>query len=165
MTSLKTGHWAPLALTLVVIVLLLLAPTKRDRSDATAELDNTEMSGPPRVENDIDSALEIISGEAPMQGILLLRKIADEHPENFRAQYNLGRFSAQTGQWDKVVERMEMVQRIDPDFVECEYWLGMAKFQLGQTPEAKIHLERYVASDQNNEQLKNEAVTTLNQIK
>lgn len=99
-----------------------------------------------------------------MQGILLLRSIADEHPENFRAQYHLGKFSAQTGQWEKVVERFEIVKQIDPQFTESDYWLGVAKLQLGQTELAKAHLERFVASDKNNIQLKEEAETMLNQI-
>lgn len=162
MSGFKSGHWALLALTGAVVVLLLLAPHQPEMVVATdAEVSNTE---PPRVENDIDSALKIIASEAPMQGILLLRSIADQHPENFRAQYHLGKFSAQTGQWEKVVERFEIVKQIDPEFTESDYWLGLAKLQLGQVDMAKAHLERFVSNDQNNLQLKEEAETMLNQI-
>jgi tetratricopeptide (TPR) repeat protein len=160
--GLKAGHFALIALTGVVIVLLLLAPHTSDQP-VVVETENAAPLEPPTVENQIDSALAIIASEAPMQGILLLRSIADEHPDNFRAQYHLGRFSAQTGQWEKVIERFEIVQAIDPDFTESDYWLGTSKMQLGRTEEARIHLQRFVADDKNNEQLRNEAVTMLNQ--
>lgn len=163
MSGFKSGHWALLALTGVVIVLLLLAPHHSEKAVA-ADSSNLVNSEPPTVENEIDSALRIIGSEAPMQGILLLRSIADEHPDNFRAQYHLGRFSAQTGQWEKVVERFEIVKQIDPAFTESDYWLGVAKMQLGQKDLAKAHLKRFVSNDQNNPQLKNEAETVLNQI-
>lgn len=159
---LKTGHWSLLTLTLAVIVLLLLAPTKPEPGEDA--LSSDEMPAPPDTENRIDSALEIIASDAPMQGILLLRSIADEHPENFRAQYHMGRFSAQTGQWDKCIERMEQVQRIDPEFAEANYWLGLSYMQLGKAREAKKFLEEFLEKDRNNEDLRMEVQTMLNQI-
>lgn len=162
--GLKAGQITLIALTGVVIVLLLLAPHSSEQAKVV-ESEAVVNSDPPTVENEIDSALNIIASEAPMQGILMLISIAEEHPENFRAQYNLGRFSAQTGQWEKVLERFEIVQAIDPEFSESDYWLGLAKMNLGQTKEASIHLQRFVADDNNNEQLRDEAVTMLNQNK
>ena len=123
--------------------------------------DNNE---PPSVENQIDSALAMIGSQAPMQGILFLRQIAEENPSNFRAQLNLGRFSAQTGQWEKVVERFEKVQSIDAEFTESNYWLGLAKFNLARSVEAKAHFEAFLDSEKDNEELRNEAQIMLNQI-
>lgn len=161
MAGLKARHWLILTLTGVVIVLLLLAPHHSGKFEA-----ETAAAGenPPDTEFRIDSALQLIAGEQPMQGILLLRDVASEHPENFRAQYHLGRFSAQTGQWEKVIERFTLLKQIDPEFIESEYWLGKAAMQLGQTEAAKKHLTTYVSSDQNNHQLQMEAETMLNQI-
>jgi len=159
MAQLKKQHWIALILTIALVVLLLLAPHhsgKFESAEAEAE--------PPNVENRIDSALILINGPQPMQGILMLRQIAEEHPENFRAQYHMGRFSAQTGQWPKVIERFEQLKKIDPSFAESDYWLGRAYQELGQTDKAKTHLEDFLSKDQNNEQLRNEAETMLNQI-
>jgi len=100
-----------------------------------------------------------------MQGILFLRSIAEEHPENFRAQYHLGRFSVQTGQWEKVIDRFTAVQSIDPNFVESYFWIGSAHFNLGQKELAKASLKRFVESEKDNTQLITEAETMLNQIK
>lgn len=157
----KKPQWIALALTGVVVVLILLAPNHTGKfEDAEMQAQNT----PPDIENRIDSALKIIASEAPMQGILLLREVAEEDPFNFRAQYNLGKFSAQTGQWEKVIERFEKVKEIDSEFAEADYWLGLANFNLGETQKAKSYLENFISGDKENSQLKLEAETMLNQI-
>mgnify|MGYP002631902050 CR=1 FL=1 len=163
MTGLKSGHYALLALTGVIIILLWVAPHKFEETQISSN-ESVNNSEPPKVESQIDSALAIIASEAPMQGILKLRSIAEAHPENFRAQYQLGMLSAQTGQWEKVVERFVIAQNIDPEFAEADYWLGVAKMNLGLPNEAKVHLERFVSNERNKGQLQNEAETMLNQI-
>lgn len=158
----KKPQWIALVLTGVVVVLIILAPNHSGKfNDAEMQAENT----PPDSEYKIDSALRIIASEAPMQGILLLRSVAEEDPSNFRAQYHLGRFSAQTGQWEKVIERFEMVKKIDPEFVETEYWMGLANFNLGNAAQAKSYLESFISKEKENSQLINEAETMLNQFK
>lgn len=159
----KRQQWVAVMLTVALIVLLYFAP--RHSGDAVSSADTlTKAGNPPTVENRIDSALSIIASEAPMQGILLLREIAEENPSNFRAQYHLGRFSAQTAQWDKVVERFERVKSIDPDFTESNYWLGKAKFNLGQLAEAGPLLQSFLSEEKENHELRTDAQTMLNQI-
>ncbi len=161
--NLKPGHWILLGVSASIVVLLLLAPQHLPMEEANALEETT--SDPPTVENDIDEALAIINGQAPMQGILKLRAIAGENPGNFRAQYHLGRFSAQTGQWEKVIERFEIVNKIEPGFPESDYWIGLAKFNLGEKEESSAYLERFVAKEENNKELREEASIMLNQIK
>lgn len=164
MAGFSLKHYLAIGIAVVVIVLLLFAPHHSgDVVVSAEELSSTE-GEPPTVENQIDSALRIIQGDAPMQGILLLRQIAEENPSNFRAQYQLGMFSAQTGQWEKVVERFENVQKIDPEFAESNYWLGLAKTNLGNSVQAKAHFEAFLEMEQNNQELIEEARTMLNQI-
>jgi len=160
---LKIGHWLLVSATAVIIVLLLIAP--QHLPNEVERVTEEVSSDPPTVENDIDDALAIINGEAPMQGILKLRSIAEEYPQNFRAQYHLGRFSAQTGQWEKVIERFEIVNRIEPGFPESDYWIGKAKFSLGDIEEAIVYLERFNAQEENNKELREDASIMLNQIK
>lgn len=162
MAGFSTKHYLAIGITVALIVLFMFAP--RHAGDMVASAEEVANNEPPTVENQIDSALAIIASEAPMQGILLLRQIAEENPSNFRAQYHLGRFSAQTNQWEKVVERFDIVQKIDPEFAESNYWLGMAKLNLGKTVEAKAHLQAFLEMDQNNSELREEAQTMLNQI-
>ena len=159
--SLKKGHWILLGLTAIVVVLLLIAPHHPEKPVKVAGAEDLQ---PPTAENDIDSALAIIASSAPMQGILLLRSVAEENPGNFRAQYHLGRFSAQTGQWEKVIERFEIVKSIDASFNETNYWLGLAYVNLGEAEKGKAHLEQYVSGEIDNEELRSQAQTMLNQL-
>lgn len=163
MAGLKSKHWIAVALTLVLIVLLLLAPHHSD--DPVSEKTAANLPEVPDVEYRIDSALRIITSPEPMQGILLLRQVADENPSNFRAQYHLGRFSAQTGQWVKVIERFEKVMAIDPEYAEADYWIGLAHFQLEDKDKARVSLERFLSRANDNDDLIREAHTMLNQLK
>ena len=157
----KKAQWIALALTGVLIVLILLAPHHSGKfEDEEAQAQNT----PPDIEFKIDSALRIIASDQPMQGILLLRSVAEENPSNFRAQYQLGKFSAQTGQWEKVIERFEKVRMIDSEFVEADFWFGLAYFNLQDVVKAKSFLEHYKSREKENTQLLDEVETMLNQI-
>ncbi len=163
MAGLKSTHWIAVGLTLALIVLLLFAPHHSGNvKESTA---SAQLPPVPDVEYRIDSALSIISGPAPMQGILLLREVAEENPGNFRAQYHLGRFSAQTAQWEKVMERFEMVKKIDPEFAEADYWIGLAHFQMGDAEKAVVSLESFISRAENSDELLQEAQTMLNQLK
>ena len=164
MAGFTSKHYLAVGIAVVVIVLLLFAPHHSGDVVVSAEELAATEGEPPSVENQIDSALQIIQGEAPMQGILLLRQIAEENPSNFRAQYQLGVFSAQTAQWEKVIERFEALQKIDPDFAESNYWLGLAKMNLGRPVQAKAHFEAFLEMEENNQELINEARKMLNQI-
>ena len=161
MLGLKKQHWIAVGLTLLVFVLLFLAPNKPDLTKVNEPALSEE---PPTIENQIDSALSLIASPQPMQGILMLRELAEENPANFRAQYHLGRLSAQTNQWEKVIERFTIVNQIDPDFVESNYWLGKAELNLGQKEEAKAHLEKFIEVEENNSQLRDDAETMLNEL-
>ena len=162
MLGFKVKHWIAVASTLGIVVLLLFAPHHTGKFDSEEAVVEAEQV--PDVEYRIDSALKIIQGAAPMQGILLLREVADENPGNFRAQYHLGRFSAQTGQWEKVIERFDAVKRIDPQFVEANYWLGLANFQLGNSEKALTFLEEFLSKEKDNIELISDAQTMFNQL-
>jgi len=164
MKSLKTGHWLILGFTALIIVLLLIAPHHSD-SELGIETTANADADPPDVEFRIDSALKIIASETPMQGIMQLREIAEEYPDNFRAQYHMGLFSVQTLQWEKVIERFEILQKIDPTFAESEFWIGKAQLALGDTNVAKMHMVRFLANEKESSQLTVEAEKMLNQIK
>ncbi|GAB4383834.1 MAG: hypothetical protein Kow0075_15970 [Salibacteraceae bacterium] len=159
MSSLKTGHFILISCTIAVVVLLLLAPHHPQQSAAQG----AETAEPPRDEYLIDSALTLIGGTQPMQGILLLREVAEQNPSNIRAQYHLGIFSAQTGQWEKVKERFNKVLEIDPEFAEAHFWLGKAEYMLGNQAAAEKHLMQFLNEEPNKEALRQEAQDLLNQ--
>jgi tetratricopeptide (TPR) repeat protein len=57
--------------------------------------------------------------ETPMQGILMIKEVADRNPNNVYAQFMLGMGGMISGQFDKVIDRMLKVVQVQPDNVEA----------------------------------------------
>jgi Flp pilus assembly protein TadD len=77
-----------------------------------------------------------------MQGILQLRELAKQHPDNYRLQFQLGVFSLRTKQLDKARQRFEEAIRIRPQSAEAHYYLGRVYQQSGQRDQARKQLLR-----------------------
>jgi tetratricopeptide (TPR) repeat protein len=125
----------------VLIVLLLIAPTKPPK------LDPQSLS----LEQEIDSAIALVAGgNSPMQGIQALLALEKAHPENHRVLFNLALFSVQSGQFDKAVTRFEHLTSVQPE--NAEYWFHLARcnYQLANYPAAIREFEKVVetTSDQ-----------------
>lgn len=104
---------------------------------AAALYDKYIAAHPTDVDAQVDRNVLLTQTRAPMQGVLALRTLAEKHPDNFRAQYQLGLFSLQTRQLDKAVARFEQALRINPASAESAMGLGNAHAGLGQTAQAK----------------------------
>lgn len=62
----------------------------------------------------------------PMQGIMLIREVAERDPTNMYAQYMLGVGGLMSGQLDKAIERLTLVASKQPDNVEVKLMLAEA---------------------------------------
>lgn len=91
----------------------------------------------------IDSAVALVNGADPMAGIMLLREVLKENPENSRAQFQMGVFSMRSQQYSKAVERFSKVLEIDPDAHEAMLLLGHAHANSGNREEAIKNFETY----------------------
>lgn len=80
-------------------------------------------------------------GENPMQGIMMLRDILEEHPEKIEVHWHLAHFSVQSGQYEKAVERFEIVVAQDAknQFPDAKFYLGKTLATLNRNEEA-IHV-------------------------
>lgn len=74
-------------------------------------------------------AMTYVSSPEPMKGILMLREVLKENPDNRSALFNLGVLSMQSGQFDKAVERFEKIIKLYPKDGEAVFYLGMSYFQ------------------------------------
>ncbi|MEM6632893.1 MAG: tetratricopeptide repeat protein [Bacteroidota bacterium] len=72
-----------------------------------------------------------------MAGIQTLRRILDINPSNADASFQLGLFSAQTGQFEKAIERFERVLEVDPGNLSARYHLARSSLQTGEVQTAK----------------------------
>ena len=72
----------------------------------------------------------------PMQGIGMIREVADRDSTNIYAQMTLGQASVASGQLDKANERFKTVIRLQPGNLEALLLLGEVAEQMGNKPEA-----------------------------
>lgn len=90
----------------------------------------------PDIDNEINLALTYVEApleENPMKGILMLRELNENHPENVSVIMQLARLSLQTGQYDKAVERLEKVIELRPSFANGYCLLAEVLRQKGNT--------------------------------
>jgi tetratricopeptide (TPR) repeat protein len=66
----------------------------------------------------------------PMEGILKIKQVADKDPNNMYAQLMLGLGDIKSGQYDKAIERLQLVAQKEPDNLQ-------AVFNLAETFERK----------------------------
>lgn len=131
---------------LAILIALSCAPVTPN-SETGADGESTEQPVADAEHNpdaEIDEALrQLQSGEvAPMQAVLKIRGIAEEHPNNLKAQYTLGMLSIQSGQYDKAVGRFEKVLQIDSTQADAYSFLAQAYTQLGDTAKANQVIKR-----------------------
>lgn len=87
-------------------------------------------------------AMTFLTTTEPMKGILMLREVVEEAPDNELAQYNLGLLSIQSQQYDKAVDRFEKVVRLNPEHLQAQFFLGVSYFESGTKKKAKKQFER-----------------------
>jgi tetratricopeptide (TPR) repeat protein len=96
----------------------------------------------------------------PMQGILEVRKVVQEHPDNVYGQLVLGLGGKKSGQYDKAIERFKIVVEKQPENLEAIFnlaetfemkgdkanaviWYQKAR-DIIQVPDAKIALDKRI---------------------
>jgi len=64
--------------------------------------------------------------ESPMQGIMMIREVAEKHPDNMYAQFMLGMGGMVSGQFDKAIDRLLKVAQHEPENTEAILMLADA---------------------------------------
>jgi tetratricopeptide (TPR) repeat protein len=72
----------------------------------------------------------------PMQGIMMIREVAERDPSNMYAQYMLGVGGLISGQLDRAIERLTVVASKQPDNVEVKLMLAEAYERKGDKQNA-----------------------------
>jgi predicted Zn-dependent protease len=137
MMGLGKPQWLALAGAAVVVVLLVMAP--RTPSGKQEERSKVTPSKARTME-----AVALVNGSDPMRGIMMLRQIAEEEPENAEAQWHLGLFSVQSGQMERALERFKKVRDLDAEgYPDVWFYLGRTYATLDSTDQAISCLTRY----------------------
>ena len=101
--------------------------------------------------NDLEArnniAMMLVSTSNPMQGVMMLREILAEAPEDERALYNMGILSIRSQQFERAVERFETLVGYHPNHLEGQFYLGVSYFETGQLQKAKSQFEKVKKMD------------------
>jgi outer membrane protein len=145
---------------IIFAVILYLAPNKKEQ--ALKETVSEEKPGNSKLQQAISLVQQ---GAEPMRGIMMLREILEENPDNEEAHYYLGLFSIQSGQYEKAIERFTKVLEINSSNIDALYQLGFAFLQTGQRENALNFFEKYTASANADSNKKAEAIKYINELK
>ena len=107
---------------LIIIYLLFKLPTSVMEIEKVEEKVNQTTS--------ISTAMDLIRGENPMEGIFMLREILEKDPKNKEALYNLGVLSIQTAQYQNAVNRFNQIIAIDSSDKKAYLQLGISNYYL-----------------------------------
>jgi tetratricopeptide (TPR) repeat protein len=145
MSSQKKPQIVVLLAALFLIVLLILAPRISQDARKTVETVAEKQTDP--LKQKIDQAVAMVqSGGQPMQGIMLLREVLNEDPDNVEAHWHLAHFSIQSEQFDKAADRFEKVVELDKSnqFPDAIFYLGKTYATLNRNEEAVVCFEKYL---------------------
>jgi len=130
----------------VVLAVLVWQVIPRSPEAYTAETIPTSLDEGIEIDP-VQEAIDQVNGPNPMAGILALKALAEAEPPNVDAVIELGRFSIQSGQFDKARERFVQAIELAPERSEPLIQLGMLELD-GEAPaEALIHFERALVVD------------------
>ena len=94
-------------------------------------------------------AMIMVNTSNPMRGIMMLREILAEDPENEKALYNMGIMSVWSRQFEKALERFKKLVSIYPNHLEGNFYLGLSYFETGHLEKAKAQFEKVKQMDSN----------------
>ncbi len=118
----------------------------------------------PSPEIKVKIGVTYVTTTAPMQGITMIRKVLEENPTNQFALFHLGNLSMQSGQFDKAIERFELLISLNPNDLEAQLRLAECYLQLQQPEKALPRLE-FVLENTDDEIRKDAIKKLLNELK
>lgn len=123
---------------LVVVVLLVVMP----RTPSGKQAAEVKALSPAEVK--MAEAIALVQGQDPMRGIMMLREVVEEDPNNAEAHWHLGLFSIQSGQYEKALDRFRKVRDLDEaGFPDVWFYLGRTYATLDSTDQAIACLKKY----------------------
>lgn len=92
-------------------------------------------------------AMTFVSSDAPMQGIMMLRQVLDEDPQNELALFNLGMLSIQSAQYQRAIGHLARLVEVNPSSTQGRLLLGVAYLKSGNKARARQEFEKVKAED------------------
>ncbi len=138
-----TGIALTVVLGLALVVVILWMPRKAVDAPMLPEtVEQTSAGSDP-----VEAAVQKVSGENPMEGILELRSLAEGESPNVDAVVWLGIFGVQSGQLDKARERFSEALVLEPGHSEATWQLALMDMEEGAFDRAVVGFEAVMEAD------------------
>jgi len=143
-----------IALSVILVVLFLFMPeqplkTRSGLQENTSSVNTSAEieSSPASIKTRVEKAIQTVQSENPMSGIQDLLAIVKQDSTQIDAQYYLGLFSIQTGQFEKAVNRFEKVITFAglKKYPNTRYQLAACLEELGKKEASLEQLEVYLS--------------------
>lgn len=139
----QTGIGLTIAVGVALVAIVLWLPRKSADAEQLTALP-TEAAA---TDDPVEAAVQKVSGENPMEGILALRALAESDPPNVDAVVWLGIFGIQSGQLDKARERFSEALTLEPGHLEATWQLAMLDMEEGAYDRAVVGFETVMGED------------------
>lgn len=139
----QTGIGLTIAVGVALVAIVLWLPRKSADAEKLTQLP----AAVTEVDDPVEAAVQKVSGENPMEGILALRALAEAEPPNVDAVVWLGIFGIQSGQFDKARERFSEALTLEPGHLEATWQLAMLDMEEGAYDRAVVGFETVMGED------------------
>ena len=139
----QTGIGLTIAVGVALVAIVLWLPRKSADAEQFTALPTEAVA----TDDPVEAAVQKVSGENPMEGILALRALAESVPPNVDAVVWLGIFGIQSGQLDKARERFSEALTLEPGHLEATWQLAMLDMEEGAYDRAVVGFETVMGED------------------
>jgi len=139
----QTGIGLTIAVGVALVAIVLWLPRKSADAEQLSALPTEAVA----TDDPVEAAVQKVSGENPMEGILALRAMAESDPPNVDAVVWLGIFGIQSGQFDKARERFSEALTLEPGHLEATWQLAMLDMEEGAYGRAVVGFETVMGED------------------
>ena len=139
----QIGIGLTIAVGLALVALILWLPRKSADAEQLTALPTEAVAA----DDPVEAAVQKVSGENPMEGILALRALAESDPPNVDAVVWLGIFGIQSGQLDKARERFSEALTLESGHLEATWQLAMLDMEEGAFDRAVVGFETVMGED------------------
>ena len=139
----QTGIGLTIAVGVALVAIVLWLPRKSADAEQLTPLPTEAVA----TDDPVEAAVQKVSGQNPMEGILALRALAESDPPNVDAVVWLGIFGIQSGQLDKARERFSEALTLEPGHLEATWQLAMLDMEEGTYDRAVVGFETVMGED------------------
>jgi Flp pilus assembly protein TadD len=155
----NTGPIVAISLSLILTICIYISSVRTKISSQSVMVTNVAE----KIQNAFSNIENSDSPEAQMKGILQMRSLSQEYPENIDLQWSMGIFSMQSGQFKKAVERFKNVLNIDSNRQDANIQLAICYKNLHDTINARLVLEALIVESEGD--LKSKAQSMFDKLK